>query len=82
VVSDHGLNWGVESTLVIGSELPNQDLGYPGTLLHSDGHLTTVYYAQDSNGITCIQSTILPQFCKVMPGLMFDGMKTVAKICD
>jgi hypothetical protein len=57
VVSDHRLNWGLEPTLVIRGEAPNQDLGYPITLPLPAGRLTTVYYAQDSDGITSIQTT-------------------------
>jgi len=57
VASGDALNWGLEPTLVIRGALPNQDLGYPTTLPCPDGRLTTIYYAQDSDGTTCILST-------------------------
>jgi hypothetical protein len=57
VASGDEPDWGLEPTLVIRGGLPNKDLGYPATLPHPDGRLTTVYYAQDPDGVTCIEAT-------------------------
>jgi hypothetical protein len=57
VASGDGPNWGLEPALVIRGGLPNRDLGYPVTLLHPDRRLTTIYYALDPDGVTCIQAT-------------------------
>ena len=43
--------------IAIRAGLPNKDLGYPVTLPLSDGELLTVYYAQDSEGVTGIWGT-------------------------
>jgi hypothetical protein len=55
--SDGGEGWQVERTIRIRGGLPNKDLGYPCTLLDSDGSLFTVYYGQDGDGVTCIMGT-------------------------
>jgi BNR repeat-like domain len=54
---DGGDSWDIERTIRIRGGLPNKDLGYPCTLLESDGSLFTVYYGQDSDGVTCIWGT-------------------------
>ena len=46
---------GQEFLSAIRAGLPN--LSYPTTLPHPEGRLTTLYYAQDPDGITRIQST-------------------------
>ena len=56
-ISEDGSDWSSEPTLVIRGALPNKDLGYPVTLPAPDGSLTTIYYAHDPEGVTCIQST-------------------------
>ena len=55
--ADGGRSWDVERTIRIRGGLPNKDLGYPATVLDDDGSLFTVYYAQDTDGVTCIQAT-------------------------
>jgi hypothetical protein len=55
--ADGGETWDVERTIRIRGGLPNKDLGYPCTVLAENGSLFTVYYAQDSEGVTCIQAT-------------------------
>lgn len=55
--SDGGESWDIERTIRIRGGLPNKDLGYPCTLLDDDGSLFTVYYGQDSDGVTCIMAT-------------------------
>ncbi len=54
---DGGATWDVDREVCIRGDLPNKDLGYPGTVAANDGALFTVYYAQDENGVTCIQGT-------------------------
>jgi hypothetical protein len=54
---DGGDSWDIERTIRLRGGLPNKDLGYPCTLLESDGSLFTVYYGQDSDGATCIWVT-------------------------
>jgi hypothetical protein len=55
--ADGGETWDVDRTIRIRGGLPNKDLGYPCTLLDSDGSLFSVYYGQDSDGVTCIWGT-------------------------
>lgn len=55
--SDSGETWDVDRTIRIRGGLPNKDLGYPCTILDGDGSLFTVYYGQDSDGVTCIMAT-------------------------
>ena len=57
VSSDQGKSWNVEQTWSIRDDLPNADLGYPSSVLTSDGRLFTVYYGQDEAGVTCIQAS-------------------------
>ncbi|MCS6908013.1 MAG: sialidase family protein [Anaerolineales bacterium] len=54
---DLGKTWNVEETLVIREDLPNGDLGYPSSILCSDGTIFTVYYGQDCEGVTCIMAS-------------------------
>lgn len=51
---DNGQTWNVEETLILRDDLPNGDLGYPSSVLGVDGSILTVYYGQDSEGVTCI----------------------------
>jgi hypothetical protein len=55
--ADDGETWDVERTIRIRGDLPNKDLGYPCTMPDGDGSLFTVYYGQDSDGVTCIWGT-------------------------
>ena len=54
---DGGQEWDTDRTIRIRGGLPNKDLGYPCTILASDGSLFTVYYGQDDDGVTCIWGT-------------------------
>jgi hypothetical protein len=54
---DDGRRWQAEHPLRIRGALPNKDLGYPCSLLCSDGRVFTAYYAQDPDGVTAIQGT-------------------------
>jgi hypothetical protein len=54
---DAGETWDIERTICVCGGFPNKDLGYPCTLLDKDGSLFTVYYGQDSGGVTCIWGT-------------------------
>lgn len=57
VSRDQGESWDVERTWIIRDDLPNADLGYPGSVLTDDGQIFTVYYAQDNDGATCIEAS-------------------------
>jgi hypothetical protein len=52
-----GESWDVDRTIRIRGGLPNKDLGYPCTIPDIDGALFTVYYGQDTDGVTCIWGT-------------------------
>jgi len=39
-------------------DLPNGDLGYPSSVLRSDGSVYTVYYGQDKDGVTGILASV------------------------
>ena len=54
---DGGATWDTANPVIIRSGLPNKDLGYPCTVPIGDGHLLTVYYAQDASGTTGIWAT-------------------------
>jgi hypothetical protein len=54
---DQGASWDVANTMEIRS-LPNRDLGYPCTLATKDGHLCSIYYGQDADGVTSIHTTL------------------------
>jgi hypothetical protein len=55
--NDDGQTWDADHPLILRDALPNRDLGYPATVMMGDGRLFTVYYAQDSDGVTCIWGT-------------------------
>lgn len=54
---DQGQTWDAEHIWTIRDDLPNRDLGYPSSVLMPDDQIFTVYYAQDTDGVTCIQGT-------------------------
>lgn len=54
---DRGQAWDVENAYVVRGDLPSADLGYPSSVLMHDGRIFTIYYAQDTLGVTSIQST-------------------------
>ena len=58
ISNDEGKTWCTDEPWLIRGDLPNRDLGYPATVLLDEHRLLTVYYAQDGNGVTCIQSTM------------------------
>jgi hypothetical protein len=55
--ADGGERWDLDGIIRIRGGLPNKDLGYPCTIPDGEGGLFTVYYGQDTDGITCIQAT-------------------------
>jgi hypothetical protein len=55
---DQGQTWDPESAREVRGDLPSADLGYPSSVLKEDGRIFTIYYAQDVEGVTSIQSTI------------------------
>ncbi len=57
ISADGGESWDVNRTIRIRGGLPNRDLGYPCTVMARDGSLFTVYYGQESDGVTCIMAT-------------------------
>ncbi len=54
---DKGRTWGEDEVLLLRDDLPNGDLGYPSSVLRSDGSIFTVYYGQDKDGVTCIMAS-------------------------
>jgi len=54
---DQGKTWDVGQPLVLRDDLRNWDLGYPSAIRRDDGRIFVVYYAQDVDGVTCIQTT-------------------------
>jgi hypothetical protein len=57
ISTDNGQTWDTQHPLIIRDDLPNRDLGYPASILTDNGHIYTVYYGQDTDGVTCIQAT-------------------------
>jgi len=59
VSKDEGRNWGDE--LIIRDNLSDShngfNLGYPSVIEYAPGKLFTTYYAEDDDGVTCIQGT-------------------------
>jgi hypothetical protein len=54
---DEGDTWATEETICIRSAMKNKNLGYPTTISRRDDGFFTVYYGEDSDGITTIQGT-------------------------
>lgn len=54
---DLGETWDTGNIMEIRNDLPNRDLGYPSAILAPDGSIVCVYYGQDADGVTCIQSS-------------------------
>lgn len=50
--------WRIEAPIEKASGLPSKDLGYPCTLPRRDGTLVTLFYARDSEGVTCLRARI------------------------
>lgn len=57
ISADEGQTWDSQHPLSLRDDLPNRDLGYPSSIMMEDGHVFTVYYGQDKDGVTCIQGT-------------------------
>ena len=55
--TDQGKTWEIDHPLILRDDLPNRDLGYPSAVQAADGRIFVVYYGQDKDGVTCIQST-------------------------
>jgi hypothetical protein len=54
---DGGRTWDIAGELVLRGDLPNRNLGYPSSVLLSPGRVFTVYYAEDAEGVTCIEGS-------------------------
>ena len=54
---DQGETWDYSREIVIRDDFPNRNLGYPVTIEYSPGHLFTLYYGEDGEGVTCIQGS-------------------------
>lgn len=51
-----GLRFDVERPLIVRSELPNKDLGYPAAIERPDGRLFIAYYYRDDAGVTAVHA--------------------------
>jgi hypothetical protein len=54
---DEGQTWRTKEVIRIRGGLPGRNLGYPVTIAAGDGSLFTVYYGEDTDGVTCIMAT-------------------------
>jgi len=54
---DEGRSWDTERTIRVRGGLSNKNVGYPATVPTRDGSLLTVYYGEDTDGVTCIMTT-------------------------
>jgi len=57
--ADGGLNWSHGEPATVRGDLPNADLGYPSVVARRDGNLFVAYYAQDRDGVTGIDATVI-----------------------
>lgn len=57
ISEDDGRTWSNREPFRIRGHLSNGDLGYPATCSLKDGTLATVYYCQDSLGVTGVEFT-------------------------
>ena len=58
ISSDLGFSWDLVHGYLLRDDLPNGDLGYPSSVLRSDGSVYTVYYGQDKDGVTGILASV------------------------
>jgi hypothetical protein len=56
--NDLGHRWNNTEFLTVVDGLPNRNLGYPVTLMRKDGKFNTIYYSQNLDGTTSINSAI------------------------
>jgi BNR repeat-like domain len=54
---DEGQTWQIDEVIRIRGGLPGKNLGYPVTIDAGDGSLLTVYYGEDTDGVTCVMAT-------------------------
>src|SRR5262245_6426542 len=54
---DEGQTWQTDNVVRIRGGLPGKNLGYPVTIAAGDGSLFSVYYGEDSDGVTSIMAT-------------------------
>ncbi|MYA79237.1 MAG: exo-alpha-sialidase [Acidobacteriia bacterium] len=57
VSSDQGETWDIENEVILRDDLGSSNLGYPTSIVQEDGGLFTVYWGEDSDGVTTIQGT-------------------------
>ena len=55
--SDQGETWDIENEIILRDDLESSNLGYPTSIVQEDGGLFTVYWGEDSNGVTTLQGT-------------------------
>jgi hypothetical protein len=58
ISNDLGHRWNNTEFLTVVDGLPNRNLGYPVTLMRKDGKFNTIYYSQNLDGTTSINSAI------------------------
>lgn len=58
ISKDLGYTWDTSGILTVVEGLPNRNLGYPVTLMRRDRKFNTIYYSQNLDGTTSINSAI------------------------
>jgi hypothetical protein len=56
-LSSDGETWDTRGIALV-DDLPNKDLGYPTALQRTNDDIVVVFYAQDAQGITGIDSVV------------------------
>jgi len=54
---DGGVTWDTANEILIRTDFPDRDVGYPSAIQCDDGSVFAVYYGKDPDGITCIQGS-------------------------
>lgn len=54
---DGGKTWDIKKEIIIRSDFPNGNLGYPTSLELEKNCIFTTYYGEDKDGVTCIWGT-------------------------
>ena len=62
ISQDMGSSWNASEFLTVVDGLPNKNLGYPVTLMRQNGTFNTIYYSQNSDGTTSINSASFQLF--------------------